>query len=356
MLLNLAKSKVARRTYAYQKMQQRYLSEVEMPQLEKRKQEIAEKRNLYKPIRKSDLEAHQKLYDELFHKQEEEHRKAREQRTMGNPDYVEKAKQFKTIFTEEVIKKRLAERELLQDSNKPQKEKMEKRLAYAKLVKEEYIPEASEAKVLELKEKITRIKHPVRQPPPKKPRLTPREKDRILKRNKSERKSWTGDEKSEPKTERTGCKVSKAVDATSAPKVETGKVSRATEAGTNTQKQADVSKVCTKNSKKAASQAEAPAVPKIDYLAEVKKTIQKKEIPAEMKKSDYYETVVKNNELSPKQKFDKVKSQVEMLEGNARKKEATLVKGGVSDNLQVGGELSEMYINAIKAKLSLLDL
>eukprot|EP01022_Parablepharisma_sp_SALTPOND_P008013 TRINITY_DN135071_c1_g1_i1.p2 TRINITY_DN135071_c1_g1~~TRINITY_DN135071_c1_g1_i1.p2 ORF type:complete len:653 (-),score=97.15 TRINITY_DN135071_c1_g1_i1:678-2636(-) len=325
-LLSLAKSKITKKDYAHEKLLQRYATEVEMPELEKRKQEIAEKRNLYRPIRKPDLEDHKKRYEEIAMKLEEDRRKARELRTMGNPEYQEKAKELRTVFTEEFIKKRQEERDQFEKWTKQQKEKQEKRLAYAKVIKETFAPEKDEAKAAELEEKIKKIKHPVRQPPPAKPRLTPKAKERLLnkakKANRSERKSWTEGEgkgkrgsSNEPAK---GSKVSMGVQAETTVKPSENK--------------------------------------KIDYLKDVKKMIHKRELPIEVKKGDYFETVANNTELSPKEKYQKVKSQLELLEGNARKKENMLVKGGASGNIQLGAEVSDMYINAIKAKITLLGL
>lgn len=340
MMLELARAKMAKRSYAYQVMQQRYEEEVEIPELEKRKQEIAEKRNLYRPIRKAEIEAHEKLCDELAKKQEEELRKAR---VIGNPEYVEKVKkQFRTVFTEEVIKKRQAEREYYQKLGHAEKERQQKRLEYAKTVKSEFVPEVSEEKAKEMQSLIKKLKQPVRQVPPRKARLTPGERDRILHRD---RKSWTGNEHTE------SARRSVDPEKRHAARGSCRRVSMGVQVQTEIRAPVPLSRI-PKNLKQS-----MPTIrPKIDYLAEVKKAIHRKRVEEELDTKGYCDKVLQDGELSPKQKFDKVKSQVDLIEGNARKKEMMLVKGGVSSNLQIGTELSDMYINAIKAKISLLDL
>lgn len=331
LLLSLAATKPPKREYMHEKLQQRYHSEVEMPELEKRKQEIAEKRNLYKPIRMSDIEQHKRKHEEILMKLEEERKAEREKKLQENPNYMEKMKEMQTVFTEEFIKKRLEEKEKNENLLKKQQEKQEKRLSYAKLIKETFEPKKDEKKAKELEEKIKNLKHPVRHPPPAAPRLTPKAKERLLakvpkeklKGGKSERRNRSVDHKdAEPiKTSeitKKGNKVSMGVQAEKAIQ--------------------EIKKIEEKK--------------KIDYLQEIKKLIPKREIPL----TNNFDALVKNTQLSPSEKFKKVQNQLELLEETVRKKENRIVKGKASDNLQLGNEVSDMYINAIKAKISLLGL
>lgn len=332
-LLKLATQRQTRKPYLYEKMQEKYMTEVEMPELEKRKKNIAEKRNIYRPLRKEDLDSHQRTYDEVVRKCEEERKKEAEKKRLDEAEYLQRANKYKTAFTDEVLKQDQETRDRAKSLAAQQKEAYIKKMTYAKIVKESCVPQVSEIKAMELKRNIERLKNPVRKPPVKKDQGIP-------KANPLKRESWSsgrGKGQTERAADQTESEESKADTMRKIVK----KVSSVTptEPSSRSHHGHDHSE-CGGGKKR------------IDYLTELRMN---REATGANKKN--YESVMRKDDLSPSEKYELVKAQAEVLEENARRKEQLMnVKGECDRNGKAGDEVSDMYIDAIKAKLSLLEL
>jgi len=324
LLAKLASEVPSKKTYLYQKMNQEFVKEIEMPELEKRKKEIAEKRNVYKPIRLVEIEEFKKKHDELMKKSEEEREKERLKRIHDELKYHQKVlKELKTAFTDEVIKKDSLIREKIKEEEDAIQERFTKMKDYAKIVKENYKPTVSTTKAEELKKHIESLK------------TKPREAKKLTKE----------DLKIRTPAERNASLDSKVQPSKSAksprPIIKKKKCSDST-------RSIDLSK--------AENKKEIPEnkIKKINYLEEFAK--KRKESNRRSMPEVIYQKVVTDANLSSQEKYQLIKAQTEVLEQNARQKEELMsIKKDMQTNVSVGAEVSDMYINAIKAKLSLLE-
>ena len=319
-MAKLATDKPPKKTYLYQKMTQHYVDDVEMPELEKRKKEIADKRNVYKPIRMDDIEEFRKKHDEQMKKSDEERKKEQVHKVKEQAKYHEKViKELKSGFTDEVIKKDNEKKAKVKEEEELHKEKNAKMKNYAKMVKESHLPVASEAKALELKKQIEQLKHQPRKPKEKDP-----------------------NEKKQPRTPAETTKnpiKGVAKDGDSKPVCPKAKKKKQGESTKSIEGDKDKKK---------------PVQGKIDYLSELAKN--RGDSTRKSLLEQNFKKVINNAQLSPNDKYQLIKAQTEVLEQNARQKEALLsMKGDLNLNVNVGKEVSDMYINAIKAKLSLLE-
>lgn len=163
-LQNFQQTPIKKR-YLYERMYERYITEVELPELEKRKQNLEKKRNAYHPIRKQELDEHERKYVEIIEKYNENHRKELQKRQIDSEEYKLKVEMdYESSF----MKKALEKDRKFKLKSKIEKQKIKqnyiKKMTYSRIVKDSYFPEISTEKVTELREKINNLKHPVRKP------------------------------------------------------------------------------------------------------------------------------------------------------------------------------------------------
>ncbi|EAR99059.1 hypothetical protein TTHERM_00387010 (macronuclear) [Tetrahymena thermophila SB210] len=117
---------------------ERYKQEVELPELEKRKKELAEKRKLYKPIDLQEIREHAKKHDEeiKIRKLQAKTNVLAEYNSLEGDNY----KYPKTSALNKVLEddKLFKMKEVIEMQKK--KEQIERRKEYAKLVKEVHVP------------------------------------------------------------------------------------------------------------------------------------------------------------------------------------------------------------------------
>ena len=66
--------------------------------------------------------------------------------------------------------------------------------------------------------------------------------------------------------------------------------------------------------------------------------------------------MINNNKFSLYENVENIKLKAQLLEENARKKEMILkLNGGTEKNPEIGSEVSNMLLDAIKAKLTILE-
>jgi len=94
-----------------------------------------------------------------------------------------------------------------------------------------------------------------------------------------------------------------------------------------------------------------------DYLNElrVKKSLDNRISPKE-DNGNKWENIIKRNKFSLLENFEEIKMKAKKLEENAKRKEKIIaLKGGVDHNPKLGEDVSNMLIDAIKAKLTILE-
>lgn len=137
----------------YQKMQEKFLQDIEMPELEKRKAELAKKRLLFQPLNREDLQEHAKWYQSV----KKEH-----------TSHVEKEVTNKNIdlqVNQLGIMKPFKLEKQVDDKEKQQQEKLklfDRKIKYADLVREMFTPSIDKFKQKELELRVEKLKHPVR--------------------------------------------------------------------------------------------------------------------------------------------------------------------------------------------------
>ncbi|CAG9331068.1 unnamed protein product [Blepharisma stoltei] len=142
----------------YQKLDELYTNEILMPELERKKAELAKKRMLFKPLDHNELAEYEKRHDEMLRECEERRRERAKQRSIdhiANSASLDlKSKFYDNILEEEKKLKEEKEKEFLQ-----KKLKLEKQLLYSEIIKEAYSPIIDPAKQKEMKLLIEKLKH-----------------------------------------------------------------------------------------------------------------------------------------------------------------------------------------------------
>ncbi|CAG9328229.1 unnamed protein product [Blepharisma stoltei] len=284
----------------YKKIQENYQQEILMPELEKKKAELAKKRNLFKPLDRYDILEHSKNHDELMRESEERRKQNIRNRSL---EYKMNAASLslKTRFTDVILEEEKKKKEELEKQEIIKKSLYEKKQQYAEIVKEMFQPTVDPYKQHEMQLIVEKLKHNI---PMKSISHTKSS------RSVSERRSDSSREK-------------------------------------------DTKSVLNRKWK------ENPMIPKpkpkrepvlIDYLGE-RRNQRKQEQVSEIQRIDWEEDLYDEN-LTENEKAEKLKAKAAMMEKIAKKHEINL--NGLSE-LDMAGQVNEMYINSIKAKLAVLE-
>ena len=122
--------------YLYKKLEEKYNKEVLMPMLEDKKRLLAEKRNVYKPVSRSEIEEHVKKHEQLMVLKEEARTQEANNRKKQQDDANEALKKLKTPALERLSQeesKTKEENEKKKMENKVKREKMDN---YGNLIKD----------------------------------------------------------------------------------------------------------------------------------------------------------------------------------------------------------------------------
>ena len=298
------KNKVKHTKYMHEKLEEEYNQNVLMPELEKKKNELREKRDFYKPIDRREIDEFQKKYEENFKRKLQEKRVQREQwyNEIGQDKYD--ANKFKTKVYEKVMQEEKGSEELRNKKAEDIKKKAEKMNNYARIVKEMHWPEVSEKKRKEA-ENIKKL---------------------LSKRN--QRKS--------------------------APPNKRNNLNRANESGFDSDSHANYKRP---NWKKFHN----PMIPKpklkpegvtVDYLQEIR--LKREENNNKSKNTTAMDwDAIKDQNIDDKTKIELLKARTKLIEENAQRKEQMNKLNGntVEDNV----DINDMLIDAIEMKLSILD-
>eukprot|EP00826_Nyctotherus_ovalis_P043036 TRINITY_DN4500_c0_g4_i1.p1 TRINITY_DN4500_c0_g4~~TRINITY_DN4500_c0_g4_i1.p1 ORF type:complete len:502 (+),score=191.90 TRINITY_DN4500_c0_g4_i1:341-1846(+) len=309
-------------SYLYKKLEERYNNDVLLPILEEKKKELAKKRSHFKSLNKEELEDHIKKYDLLMAQKEEARKNELKMRKKREQILHMEMTKFQTpVLHRQNLLRTIAK----QEEEKRQQEKKEKRERLSRFleqVRSSHPVKISSTKVEELKKQIDKLRHPVR-----KTRDTRKDYDlaKINNRSLGAMSETHSDEK------------------TSSEKRRHSHASRKHHTG---------NKVLEKLSATIEEKSTA-SLPRKDYLAEMRK--QKEKSKAKRAKYDWTNDIHDRN-LNSIEKYNKVVEKANLIEEQAKRKEQMLrAKGGTEKDPDMGEVVSDMFIDAIKAKLAVLE-
>lgn len=319
----------------HKKLEEQFQKQVMLPILEEKKQELAKKRNMFKPINREELEEHKRKYMLIAGEKEEQRKEEARKMRKQEERLLNAINKFQTPAlerTSEAEQKAREEREQRQNERKVLHEKMEK---YASLIKETTRVTVSDEKATELKAKIARLKQPVRQ-------------------TRDTRKLY--EVSSVMKRESLSVAHSASAEQLGAEEA-SGKMKN--QASGPEQQKKRFKKV--KTALKMATAKDAVVVmqpekrPPLDYLGELRR---KRAENYNASKSIRYnwKNDLKNKKMTTAEKYSMLVDKANMIEQDAKMNEKLLnVKGGSGKNPEMGEYVSDMFIDAIKAKLAVLE-
>jgi hypothetical protein len=293
----------------YKKIEKEYEKQYVMPELEKRKKELADKRNFLKPIKREELDEHDKKYQDILKKREVN----RQQESKDDNNYD--PSKYKSKFLDEILDHE--EKSKLQEKRKAEEagEMVKRKQNYAKLVQETHKPTVSKRKEMEMdliKQNLAK----------------PTAFERMKKRMVSSSQSRVGQYKN----------LNSSMDNSIAAQ------------STNKRRKAKDFDWREKN-----RFVDVPKPPKdfvkIDYLNEFKHKKSTKDTRSQHKSLNW------DNELSKYDGEDRIyymKEKARMLEEQAMKKER-LMNVNHDDTTYDRAEVNDLIIDSIKAKIALLD-
>jgi hypothetical protein len=359
--------------YVYHKLEKRYQSEVVVPLLEFHKQQLANKRLNLKPISLAEIEEHKKKFEQIM--QEREEKRLQEQRKKQEEDdkLVELQKQYKSKISSKVERYDQQAKQLRHVQQVHKTQMRSKMLTYANVVKEECPVQRSEHKAAELHKLIEGLKHKGRQPRDVRDNYAPSKlchRSSTMSQSKPVLNASVGG---------TGGLEEAAKMATTHESDAQTLVARRQRSRTQLRPRlppvpttqapnqdpypesydaSNQGQDSNSNSRPKQSQEEAPKAKgnqKPNYLAELAKRRQRYYSVSRLPKQNW-QVDIANDELSIDEKYSRITSKASMLERHAQlKARFSQTDNGQRPNLGVDESATEMYVDAIKAKLALLE-
>eukprot|EP01022_Parablepharisma_sp_SALTPOND_P033543 TRINITY_DN88980_c0_g1_i1.p1 TRINITY_DN88980_c0_g1~~TRINITY_DN88980_c0_g1_i1.p1 ORF type:complete len:550 (+),score=129.68 TRINITY_DN88980_c0_g1_i1:469-2118(+) len=327
--------------YLYRKFEEQYKKSILLPLLEDKKQKLAEKRNLYKPITKEEIETHVQKVELAQMKHEEERKHELERNRQLEGQVQEMLKKFQTKISQIILQQDTRKREEQNKRLLERKSVEEKRKLYANSLKETCPIIPSENKAAELKQMIEKLKHPVKEKRDVRKQYAVSE---LYGRRSSSRPAHSADENGVEGDNKTGTEDN------------TKNNEKKKQFKRYTPKHA-VSKPKVEDNIKAEMQRkiEMEKAKKADYLTELRL---KREEKYKLSRPDRYNwsSDIFSKKLSPAEKRERVERKAKMIEEKAKQNEKLFyLKGGVDKNVEMGEYVTDMFLDAIKAKLSILE-
>lgn len=134
----------------YQKMEEKYINDFEIKELEKRKAELAKKRLNFQPLNKQELLAHIRKHDALM----------REKEKSSNVSFIDETLPNHSKFIEEVMRQDRVQKQKAEEIKKSKHRQLENRISYAENVREMFTPTIDRFKQLELALRLEKLKNP----------------------------------------------------------------------------------------------------------------------------------------------------------------------------------------------------
>lgn len=287
----------------FKKIEDNFTQEVLMPELEKKKAELAKKRILFRPLDHYDLADHSRRHEEMKKEFEDRRKQTFKNRSLEHK-MNSASLSLKSRFTDAVVEE---EKRKKLEKNKDIIEKKalaEKKTQYAELVKEMFTPTVDPFKQHEMQLIIEKLKHSI------------------------------------PINLKAHSKPNRSVSAQRRQSDETS--------------ERDTKSVATKKWK------DNPMIPKpkakkepvlIDYLGERRK-IRDNEQVIGLEKVDWEEDLYDEN-LTDEEKSRRLKAKADYMDKLAKKQEMKIA--GSLAGIDAVNEVNDMYINSIKAKLAVLE-
>ncbi len=341
--------------YLYQKIEEQYKNNVLTPMLEDKKQRLAEKRSVLKPVTKEELEEHRRKFEvEAMRRQEERREELQKKKRQEAETAHMMKKKYKTGISEQIIKRDLIEKAEQDKRVQERKELREKMDEYATSLKEACPVVPSEDKIEELQKRIAKMKVPVREKRDVKQMylISSLSKRVALRAARSADNKGAGSEGEEDNEGEEGSRSGSEEGASLKPKVRLvprPKKSRSTKNDKNKTSVADTKELLKER------QAQVEKMRKMDYLTELRI---KREAHYGISKPGRYNWSqdIQNKHLSPSEKRERVEQKAKMIEERAKENEKLYyIKGGADKNMELGEYVSDMFLDAIKAKLSILN-
>ena len=308
--------------YLYIKLKEKYKNEVSMPMLEERKQELALKRNKLKMISKKEIEEHIKNHKMIITKrgemrqQEIDAKRKRDKSMEMNLEKYKTPKHEKQVYGIETTK------ELNDKKRNERLEMKERRENYAKIIREEHPVIIDSSKVEELKKKVEEL-------------MSPPKVERIKKKTRSSVVYPIPNSKSIVKSNKFKNSIDKV--RNSIPYQEKAKSYR------------EIGVQLTKPNE---SETKVKEKKVIDPLVELKKKKGNRYGVSNEFKYELHKNQTDNNPENCVKLLGKIQS----LEGKARRDEELLnIKGGIKNDLNMGESIGDMYLDAIRTKLDILN-
>ena len=141
---------LAQKEYNYLKSQQKYEEEVVLPDLERYKRELKNKREYFKPIDGEEIKTHEKKYKKLLKERREEKKRERLKwyHDIGYGEYDQG--KFKTKLLENFLQNEKLKKDQVENKKREKSETIAKADKYAKFVKEMHWPKISKLKRQEM--------------------------------------------------------------------------------------------------------------------------------------------------------------------------------------------------------------
>lgn len=145
----------------FKQIEENFYYQVEMPELERRKKELQQKRELYKPISHKEILNHVKKIENLRQELQEKREKIAEMREFDEKIHS-LSTNMKSKFIKNVIEESRKQRIEEQEKVIEKKLRVEKKKQYSELVNEMYQPTIDKFKEQEMKLIKARLQYPVR--------------------------------------------------------------------------------------------------------------------------------------------------------------------------------------------------
>eukprot|EP00357_Protocruzia_adherens_P032484 CAMPEP_0115025222 /NCGR_PEP_ID=MMETSP0216-20121206/33837_1 /TAXON_ID=223996 /ORGANISM="Protocruzia adherens, Strain Boccale" /LENGTH=583 /DNA_ID=CAMNT_0002399695 /DNA_START=27 /DNA_END=1778 /DNA_ORIENTATION=+ len=339
----------------FMKIEERFQKQVAMPELEKRKKEISTKRDLYKPLNRGDLDSHERKVAEEARLKEEQLRREREERYEAWQAHQKANKMSESVFMRDMLDREKHNKEVLEQKDIERKELVDKKKKYAEVVKELHAPKIDKTKQLEMQYNIEKLKNPVKKKIYKHPNAGDESGMNVSQplngrsnyRPRRNRSANQDGDSSEPS--RHSMSVAHSRDNIQFKKKRTKRATHAS-MDLNTQGGGGDDEDREKKDKKV-----------VDYLKDMRVKREEKKKYFRVKSTSYsWEEDMQSDNVSKTEKLDKVKTKAQKIEEHAKKQEKLLKlmsddKDGLDErNLDAGEQISDMYIESIKAKLAIL--
>eukprot|EP00743_Colponemidia_sp_Colp-15_P004640 GILK01005000.1.p1 GENE.GILK01005000.1~~GILK01005000.1.p1 ORF type:complete len:639 (-),score=175.63 GILK01005000.1:41-1900(-) len=140
-------------------MEDEFKEKFVMPELERRKRELAERRKAFAPLNKREMDEHAKKIDEELRAKETQKTEERRSRLAQELSQMPKPSISRTRASEMLIQEERERRLRAEAEEQERKAKLEKSKQYGKLVREMYVPSIDEEKRMEVEVRKEKAKH-----------------------------------------------------------------------------------------------------------------------------------------------------------------------------------------------------